>query len=230
MKFTVYRYNPETDHEPRMQDFEIEVERGMMLRDALIAIQDEDESFAFRHSCGEGVCGSDGVNVNGGNRLACITPLSELKEPVVVRPFPGRPVIRDLVVDMSQFYKQYKQVEPWLVRKEPMPEQEILQSPQERDKLDGLVECIMCGCCTTACPSFWWNPEKFYGPQALLTAARFIADSRDQATEQRMDALDDPFKLFRCHTIMNCVEACPKNLNPTKAIGFIKAQMLKSSI
>ena len=230
MKFTVYRYNPETDSEPRMQDFEIAMERGMMLRDALIAIQDEDESFAFRHSCGEGVCGSDGVNVNGGNRLACITPLSELKEPVVVRPFPGRPVIRDLVVDMSQFYKQYKKVDPWLVRKEPMPEQEILQSPQERDKLDGLVECIMCGCCTTACPSFWWNPEKFYGPQALLTAARFIADSRDQATEQRMDALDDPFKLFRCHTIMNCVEACPKNLNPTKAIGFIKAQMLKSSI
>ena len=230
MKFTVYRYNPETDHEPRMQDFEIAMERGMMLRDALIAIQDEDESFAFRHSCGEGVCGSDGVNVNGSNKLACITPLSELKEPVVVRPFPGRPVIRDLVVDMSQFYKQYKKVDPWLVRKEPMPEQEILQSPQERDKLDGLVECIMCGCCTTACPSFWWNPEKFYGPQALLTAARFIADSRDQATEQRMDALDDPFKLFRCHTIMNCVDACPKNLNPTKAIGFIKAQMLKSSI
>ena len=230
MKFTVYRYNPETDSEPGMQDFEIAVERGMMLRDALIAIQDEDESFAFRHSCGEGVCGSDGVNVNGGNRLACITPLSELKEPVVVRPFPGRPVIRDLVVDMSQFYRQYKKVDPWLVRKDPMPEQEILQSPQERDKLDGLVECIMCGCCTTACPSFWWNPEKFYGPQALLTAARFIADSRDQATAQRMDALDDPFKLFRCHTIMNCVEACPKNLNPTKAIGFIKAQMLKSSI
>jgi succinate dehydrogenase / fumarate reductase iron-sulfur subunit len=230
MKFTVYRYNPETGHEPRMQDFEIEVERGMMLRDGLIAIQDEDESFAFRHSCGEGVCGSDGVNVNGSNRLACITPLSELREPVVVRPFPGRPVIRDLVVDMSQFYKQYKQVDPWLVRREPMPEQEILQSPQERDRLDGLYECIMCGCCSTACPSFWWNPEKFYGPQALLTAARFIADSRDQTTAQRMDALDDPFKLFRCHTIMNCVDACPKNLNPTKAIGFIKAQMLKSSI
>lgn len=230
MKFTVYRYNPETDRKPRMQDFEIAVERGMMLRDALIAIQDEDESFAFRHSCGEGVCGSDGVNVNGGNKLACITPLSELKEPVVVRPFPGRPVIRDLVVDMSQFYKQYKKVDPWLVRNEPMPEQEILQSPEERDKLDGLYECIMCGCCSTACPSFWWNPEKFYGPQALLTAARFIADSRDQATTQRMDALDDPFKLFRCHTIMNCVDACPKNLNPTKAIGFIKAQMLKSSI
>lgn len=230
MKFTVYRYNPETDREPGMQDFEIAVERGMMLRDALIAIQDQDESFAFRHSCGEGVCGSDGVNVNGSNRLACITPLSELREPVMVRPFPGRPVIRDLVVDMSQFYKQYKKVDPWLVRKEPMPEQEILQSPEERDKLDGLYECIMCGCCSTACPSFWWNPEKYYGPQALLTAARFIADSRDQATGERMDALDDPFKLFRCHTIMNCVDACPKNLNPTKAIGFIKAQMLKSSI
>ena len=230
MKFRVYRYNPESDQAPSMQEFEVAVERGMMLRDALIAIQDQDESFAFRHSCGEGVCGSDGVNVNGQNKLACITPVSELKEPIEVRPLPGRPVIRDLVVDMTQFYKQYKAVDPWLIRNEPLPEQEILQSPEERDKLDGLYECILCGCCSTSCPSFWWNPDKFLGPQALLTAARFLSDSRDEATAARLDALDDPFKLFRCHTIMNCVEACPKSLNPTKAIGHIKALMLKEAI
>ena len=230
MKFRVYRYNPESDQAPHMQAFEVAEERGMMLRDALIAIQAQDESFAFRHSCGEGVCGSDGVNVNGENKLACITPLTELKEPIEVRPLPGRPVIRDLVVDMSQFYKQYKAVDPWLIRHEPLPEQEILQSPEQRDQLDGLYECILCGCCSTACPSFWWNPEKFLGPQALLTAARFLSDSRDEATAARLDALDDPFKLFRCHTIMSCVESCPKGLNPTKAIGHIKALMLKESI
>ncbi|MCU7802788.1 MAG: succinate dehydrogenase iron-sulfur subunit [Candidatus Thiodiazotropha sp. (ex Lucinoma annulata)] len=230
MKFSVYRYNPETDSEPYMQTFEIEHRQGMMVRDALLAIQEQDESFTFRHSCGEGVCGSDGVNVNGSNKLACITPLTELKEPVEVRPFPGRPVIRDLVVDMSQFYAQYKQVDPWLQRKEPLPEQEILQTPEERDQLDGLYECIMCGCCSTACPSFWWNPDKFLGPQALLSACRFLADSRDQAGEERLDKLEGPYKLFRCHTIMNCVEACPKGLNPTKAIGHIKAIMLKEAI
>ncbi|MCU7915648.1 MAG: succinate dehydrogenase iron-sulfur subunit [Candidatus Thiodiazotropha sp. (ex Gloverina cf. vestifex)] len=230
MKFSVYRYNPETDNEPYMQAFEVEARQGMMLRDALMAIQEQDESFTFRHSCGEGVCGSDGVNVNGSNKLACITPLSELKETVEVRPFPGRPVIRDLVVDMSQFYAQYKQVDPWLIRKEPLPEQEILQSPEERDKLDGLYECIMCGCCSTACPSFWWNPDKFLGPQALLSACRFLADSRDQASEERLNSLEGPYKLFRCHTIMNCVEACPKGLNPTKAIGHIKEIMLKDAI
>ncbi|MCU7876146.1 MAG: succinate dehydrogenase iron-sulfur subunit [Candidatus Thiodiazotropha sp. (ex. Lucinoma kazani)] len=230
MKFSVYRYNPETDSEPYMQTFEIEHRQGMMVRDALLAIQEQDESFTFRHSCGEGVCGSDGVNVNGSNKLACITPLNELKEPVEVRPFPGRPVIRDLVVDMSQFYAQYKQVDPWLQRKEPLPEQEILQTPEQRDQLDGLYECIMCGCCSTACPSFWWNPDKFLGPQALLSACRFLADSRDQAGEERLDKLEGPYKLFRCHTIMNCVEACPKGLNPTKAIGHIKAIMLKEAI
>ena len=178
MKFRVYRYDPESGQKPRMQEFEVETYRGMMLRNALLDIKRQDETFAFRHSCGEGVCGSDGVNVNGRNMLACITRVSDLKAPVEVRPFPGRPVIRDLVVDMAQFYEQYKSVEPWLKRKEPTPEQEVLQSPEERDKLDGLYECIMCGCCSTFCPSFWWNPEKFLGPQALLTAYRFLADSR----------------------------------------------------
>jgi succinate dehydrogenase / fumarate reductase iron-sulfur subunit len=230
MKFSVYRYNPDTDAQPRMQDYEIETERGMMLRDALLAIKQQDESFSFRHSCGEGVCGSDGVNVNGRNSLACITPISELKEPVLIRPFPGRPVIRDLVVDMTQFYEQYKAVKPWLIREDALPEQEILQSPEERDRLDGLYECILCGCCSTSCPSFWWNPEKFHGPAALLQSWRFLADSRDQATDERLDALEGPYKLFRCHTIMNCVEVCPKGLNPTKAIGNIKNLMLKNSV
>jgi succinate dehydrogenase / fumarate reductase iron-sulfur subunit len=230
MKFRVYRYDPESGQRPRMQDYEVEAYRGMMLRNALLDIKAQDETFAFRHSCGEGVCGSDGVNVNGRNMLACITRVADLKEPVEVRPFPGRPVIRDLVVDMTQFYEQYKSVDPWLKRKEPTPEQEIPQSPEERDKLDGLYECIMCGCCSTFCPSFWWNPEKFLGPQALLTAYRFLADSRDQAAAERMDALEGPYKLFRCHGIMNCVEVCPKKLNPTKAIGHIKEMMLKDSI
>jgi succinate dehydrogenase / fumarate reductase iron-sulfur subunit len=178
-EISVYRFNPDQDQAPYMQTFSIEAERGMMIRDALIAIQDQDESFAFRHSCGEGVCGSDGVNINGHNKLACVTRVSEYKGKIVIRPFPGRPVVRDLVVDMSQFYAQYKQVDPWLKRTESLPEQEILQSPEDRDKLDGLYECIMCGCCSTSCPSFWWNPDKFLGPQALLTAARYVADSRD---------------------------------------------------
>jgi succinate dehydrogenase / fumarate reductase iron-sulfur subunit len=230
MKFTVYRFNPDLDHEPHMQAFDVEVTRGMMLRDALLDVKRQDESLAFRHSCGEGVCGSDGINVNGSNVLGCITPVSDFKEPVIVRPLPGRPVIRDLVVDMSQFYQQYRAVKPYLIRNDPLPEQEILQSPEERDKLDGLYECIMCGCCSTACPSFWWNPDKFHGPQALLQAWRFLADSRDQATEERLDALEGPYKLFRCHTIMNCVEVCPKQLNPTRAIGHIKELMLKHAV
>lgn len=230
MKFRVYRFNPETDTRPRIQEFDVEVSRGMMLRDALLDIKRQDESFAFRHSCGEGVCGSDGVNANGLNRLACITPLAELKEPVNVRPLPGRPVIRDLVVDMSQFYHQYRSVQPYLIRKEPLPEAEMLQSPEDREKLDGLYECIMCGCCSTACPSFWWNPDKFHGPQALLAAWRFLADSRDQAMDERLDALEGPYKLFRCHSIMSCVEVCPKGLNPTRAIGKIRELMLEKAI
>jgi succinate dehydrogenase / fumarate reductase iron-sulfur subunit len=230
MKVRVYRYNPEKDPAPYLQDFEVEERPGMMLRDALLEVKRIDESFSFRHSCGEGVCGSDAVSVNGRNRLACITPVPELGRPIEVRPLPGRPVIRDLVVDMGDFYQQYRAVRPYLVRKDPMPEQEILQSPTDRDRLDGLYECILCGCCSTSCPSFWWNPEKFHGPAALLQAWRFLADTRDQATDERLDALDGPYRLFRCHTIMNCVEACPKGLNPTRAIGHIKALMLKKAV
>ena len=230
MQIQVYRYHPERDAKPRMQTYEVEEHPGMMLREALLAIKAQDESLAFRHSCGEGVCGSDAMNVNGTNKLACITAVADLKRPIQVRPLPGRPVIRDLVVDMSQFYEQYRNVQPYLIRKEPLPEQEIRQSPADRDKLDGLYECILCGCCSTACPSFWWNPDKFHGPAALLQAWRFLADSRDQATAERLDALEGPYKLFRCHTIMNCVEVCPKGLNPTRAIGHIKDLMLEKSI
>lgn len=230
MRFSIYRYNPDTDSAPYMQDFELEVNSEMMVREALILLKANDETLTFRHSCGEGVCGSDALNINGRNRLACITPVVELKEPVQVRPVPGLPVIRDLVVDMSQFYKQYRVAKPYLINHDPVPEKERLQSPEDRDQLDGLYECILCGCCSTSCPSFWWNPDKYMGPAALLQSWRFLADSRDQATDERLDNLEGPYKLFRCHTIMNCVEACPKGLNPTKAIGHIKQLMLKRGI
>ena len=230
MRFSIYRYNPETDNKPYMQEYEVDVHVGMMLRDALLKIKEEDESFNFRHSCGEGVCGSDALNINGTNGLACVTPVTVLKEPVNVCPLPGRPVIRDLVVDMTQFYHQYRSVKPYLTVHDPEPEEEYRQSPEERDKLDGLYECILCGCCSTACPSFWWNPDKFLGPAALLQASRFIEDSRDQDFEKRLEDLEGPFKLFRCHTIMNCVNVCPKGLNPTKAIGRIKSKMVSRSL
>jgi succinate dehydrogenase / fumarate reductase iron-sulfur subunit len=215
-----------------MQAFVLdEIVPDMMLRDALLRIKaEQDESLSFRHSCGEGVCGSDAININGRNGLGCITPLAGLREPVEVRPLPGMPIIRDLVVDMSQFYHHYREGRPYLMTNAPEPETEFLQSPQERERLDGLYECILCGCCTTSCPSFWWNPDKYRGPAALLQAWRFMADSRDQATAERLQALEGPYKLFRCHTIMNCLQVCPKELNPTKAIGNIKQLMLKRQI
>lgn len=232
MKFSIYRYNPETDSKPYMQDYNVELPASAkMLLDALVHIKSEhNDSLSVRRSCREGVCGSDGVNVNGKNMLACIAPLAELKEPIIVRPLPGLPVIRDLIVDMSQFYKQYRSIKPYLINDEPIPEKERLQSPAERDELDGLYECILCACCSTSCPSFWWNPDKFVGPAGLLQAYRFIADSRDTAVNERLDNLEDPYRLFRCHTIMNCVDVCPKSLNPTKAIGKIKDMMLHRAI
>ncbi len=232
MKFRIYRYAPEATDEPHLQTFELaDVAPDAMLRDALLRIKaEQDETLAFRHSCGEGVCGSDALNINGRNGLACITPLSELKEPITVRPLPGMPVVRDLIVDMSQFYHHYKAIKPWLTVHEPEPETEYRQSPAERERLDGLYECILCGCCSTACPSFWWNPDKFRGPAALLQAWRFLADSRDQDTASRLEALDGPYKLFRCHTIMNCADVCPKGLNPTRAIGLIKKLMLNRQV
>lgn len=231
MRFKIYRYNPETDKKPYMQDFVLDdVTDDMMLRDALLLIKANDETLTFRHSCGEGVCGSDAVNINGTNGLACKARLSELKQPVEVRPVPSMPVIRDLVVDMEQFYHHYRSVKPYLTVKEPIPEVEFLQTPEEREKLDGLYECILCGACTTSCPSFWWNPDKFRGPAALLQSYRFLADSRDQATSERLAELDGPYKMFRCHSIMNCVNVCPKGLNPTEAIHSIKKLMVKDLV
>jgi succinate dehydrogenase / fumarate reductase iron-sulfur subunit len=232
MQFSIYRFNPETDSKPFMQNYELDdIVPGMMLRDALLRIKNElDESLSFRHACGEGVCGSDGMNINGRNGLACITALSDLKVPIIIRPLPGMPIVRDLVIDMTQFYTQYRAVKPWLIVHDPIPEIEYKQSPQQRDKLDGLYECILCACCSTSCPSFWWNPDKFIGPAALLQSWRFLADSRDQAMVERLEALEGPYKLYRCHTIMNCVDVCPKHLNPTQAIGNIKKLMLKNML
>ena len=233
MRFRIYRYDPERDSAPRMQDYELDdalIEPGMMLLDALLLLKAQDDSLSFRRSCGEGVCGSDGMNINGRNGLACITPLAGLSEPVTVRPLPGLPVIRDLVVDMGPFYRQYRSVRPWLQNDEPEPEVERRQTPAERTRLDGLYECILCACCSTACPSFWWNPERFLGPAALLAAARWIEDSRDRATSARLDDLDGPWRLFRCHTIMNCTEVCPKGLNPSGAIARIRRRMLGEAL
>ena len=231
MKFSIYRYDPDKDEKPYMQTVELnKVRDDMMLLDALLELKKQDESLSFRRSCQEGVCGSDAMSINGRNGLACITPLESLSEPVTLRPMPGLPVVRDLIVDMTQFYQQYRKVKPYLIVHDPEPEVERKQSPEQRDRLDGLYECILCGCCSTACPSFWWNPDKFLGPAALLQAWRFLADSRDQAEEERLEALEGPYRLFRCHTIMNCVDVCPKGLNPTEAIGKIKHLMVKRSI
>ena len=227
MRFKIYRYNPEVDKEPYMQDYTLDITPDMMLRDALIKIKEEDETLSFRHSCGEGVCGSDGMNINGKNGLACLTRASELKQPIEIRPLPGMPVIRDLIIDMEQFFHHYRSIKPYLTVKDPVPEVEYHQTPEQREKIDGLYECILCACCSTSCPSFWWNPDKFRGPAALLQSYRFLADSRDQNTAERLAELEGPYKLFRCHSIMNCVNVCPKNLNPTKAIYGIKEMMLK---
>jgi succinate dehydrogenase / fumarate reductase iron-sulfur subunit len=228
MKFSIYRYNPETDARPYMQAYELADDCGaVMLLDALNLLKRQDDSLSFRRSCREGVCGSDAMNINGRNGLACITRLSDLRQPVTLRPLPGRPVVRDLIVDLTQFFNQYRAVKPWLINDEPEPEIERLQSPEERARLDGLYECILCACCSTACPSFWWNPDRFLGPAALLQSWRFLSDSRDQATGERLDDLNDPYRLFRCHTIMNCTDVCPKGLNPAQAIGHIRQLLLK---
>ena len=230
LQVSLYRYNPETDEAPYMQDFSVDTGgRDLMVLDVLELIKsDYDGSVTYRRSCREGVCGSDGLNMNGKNGLACITPLSEsIKgDKLVIRPLPGLPVIRDLVVDMSLFYAQYEKIQPYLQNPTPAPAIERLQSPEERAQLDGLYECILCACCSTSCPSFWWNPDRFVGPAGMLQAYRFLADSRDTATEDRLASLDDPFSVFRCHGIQNCVNVCPKGLNPTKAIGHIRTMLL----
>ena len=232
MKFSIYRYDPDKDAKPYMQDYEVTLQHtDKMLLDAIQRIKwDLDDSLSIRRSCREGVCGSDAMNINGKNGLACITNLLTLKEPVVLKPLPGLPVIRDLIVDMTQFFNQYHSIKPYLVNNTPPPEKERLQSPAEREELNGLYECILCASCSTSCPSFWWNPDKFVGPAGLLQAYRFIADSRDEATGDRLDNLEDPYRLFRCHTIMNCVDVCPKELNPTMAISKIKEMMVRRAV
>ena len=230
LQVSVYRYNPETDREPSMQDLRVDTGgKDLMVLDVLELLKAQDPSLTYRRSCREGVCGSDGLNMNGKNGLACITPLSATvkNDRLVIRPLPGLPVVRDLVVDMTMFYNQYEKVKPYLINDQPAPAIERLQSPQDREKLDGLYECILCACCSTACPSFWWNPDKFIGPAGLLQAYRFLVDSRDTATAERLAELDDPFSVFRCRGIMNCVSVCPKGLNPTRAIGKIRSMLLQ---
>ena len=229
--FNIYRYDPDTDAKPYMQKIEVELDGSeRMLLDALFKLKAQDPTISFRRSCREGVCGSDAMNINGKNGLACLTNMRTLPDVITLKPLPGLPVVRDLIVDMTQFFKQYNSIKPYLINDNVPPEKERLQSPDERDELNGLYECILCACCSTACPSFWWNPDKFVGPAGLLQAYRFIADSRDEATAERLDNLEDPYRLFRCHTIMNCVDVCPKNLNPTKAIGKIKEMMVLRSV
>ncbi|WP_062680507.1 succinate dehydrogenase iron-sulfur subunit [Achromobacter denitrificans] len=214
-----------------MQRFELEAAPGeKMLLDLLVHLKGIDDSIGFRRSCREGVCGSDAMNINGRNGLACVTNLNELPERIVLRPLPGLPVIRDLIVDMSAFFIQYHSIKPYLINADPPPERERLQSPEQREALDGLYECILCACCSTACPSFWWNPDKYVGPAGLLQAYRFLVDSRDQATSERLDDLNDPYRLFRCHTIMNCTDICPKGLDPSGAIGKIRGMMARRMI
>ncbi|MEK9944193.1 MAG: succinate dehydrogenase iron-sulfur subunit, partial [Gammaproteobacteria bacterium] len=213
LEINIYRFNAETDAFPYMQTFNFtKPERDIMVLELLNLLKEQDPTISYRRSCREGVCGSDGMNINGKNGLACITPLSQVLKgnKLDLRPLPGLPVIRDLVVDMEEFYAQYEKIKPFLQNDSTPPEIERLQSPEDRDKLDGLYECILCACCSTSCPSFWWNPDKFVGPAALLQAYRFIADTRDSRTEERLEALSDPFSVYRCHGIMNCVSVCPK--------------------
>ncbi|APA90159.1 succinate dehydrogenase/fumarate reductase iron-sulfur subunit (plasmid) [Paraburkholderia sprentiae WSM5005] len=227
----IYRYDPDADASPRLQQYKVELggdER--MLLDVLATIKTMDESLAYRRSCREGICGSDAMNINGKNGLACLTNMKELPQHIVLRPLPGLPVIRDLIVDMTPFFNQYHSIKPWLVNDDPPPERERLQSPEERDQLDGLYECILCACCSSSCPSFWWNPDKFVGPAGLLQAYRFIADSRDNDTAARLTNLEDAYRLFRCRTIMNCVDVCPKGLNPARAIGEIRSMLTRRTV
>lgn len=233
MRFSIYRYDPEAEQAPYYQAYELDDARlrdDTMLLEALEMLREQDATLTFRSSCKEGVCGSDGMNVNGQNVLSCITRVKTLKQPVKINPMPGLAVIKDLVVDMEMFYQHYRDVEPYLKTSTQDRAHEILQTQEEREALDGSYECILCGCCSTSCPSFWWNPDKFHGPAALLAARRFVVDSRDITTLDRLKDLDDPFKTFRCRNIQNCTASCPKGLNPSKAINELKAMMLAKQV
>ena len=227
-RFHIYRYDPERDAKPRMDKVEITLAGDeRMLLDALIKLKAQDPTLAFRRSCREGICGSDGMNINGKNGLACLTNMRTLKDPIVLKPLPGLPVIRDLIVDMTQFFKQYHSIRPYLVNPDPPPERERLQSPEARDELNGLYECILCACCSSSCPSYWWNPDRFVGPAGLLWAYRFIADSRDLGTSERLDNVEDVYRIYRCRTSMNCTNVCPKGLNPALAIGKMREMLAR---
>lgn len=230
--FVVYRYDPDAGKTPRTDTYEVSVDQcGPMVLDALIKIKDEtDSTLTFRRSCREGICGSCSMNIAGRNTLACTKAIADIKGAVKVFPLPHMPVIKDLVTDLTHFYAQYASIKPWIRTQTPPPDRERLQSPGSRDKLRGVEECILCACCSTSCPSYWWNSDRYLGPAVLLQAYRWIADSRDEATGERLDALEDPFKLYRCHTIMNCADACPKNLNPAKAIAQIKKMLVARSL
>jgi succinate dehydrogenase / fumarate reductase iron-sulfur subunit len=227
--FEVYRWDPDGEGNPRMDRFDIDLDDcGPMVLDAIIKIKNEiDATLTFRRSCREGICGSCSMNINGVNTLACTKPIADYSGPIKVYPLPHLPVVKDLVPDMTHFYEQYASIRPWLRNsKAPPATTERLQSHTEREKLDGLYECIMCACCSTSCPSYWWNGDRYLGPATLLQAYRWLADSRDDATDERLDQLDDAFKLYRCHTILNCTAACPKGLNPALAIAEIKKMLL----
>jgi succinate dehydrogenase / fumarate reductase iron-sulfur subunit len=232
-EFQIYRWDPEDDRNPRLDTYFVDVEDcGPMILDGLIWIKDHvDSTLTFRRSCREGICGSCAMNIDGQNTLACTKAMAEdaahEESRIIVMPLPHQPVIKDLVPDLSNFYAQLALIEPWLQTKSATPQKEWRQTPEDREKLDGLYECILCACCSTSCPSYWWNPERFLGPAALLQAARWIADSRDEATGERLDLVEDPFRLYRCHTIMNCAKACPKGLNPSEAIAQIRLMLVE---
>ncbi len=231
--FIIYRYDPASGKNPRTDHYEVDMDNcGAMVLDALLKIKDEiDSSLALRRSCREGICGSCSMNIDGSNTLACTKAIADIKGDVTVYPLPHQPIIKDLISDLTNFYAQYASIQPWMKTDTPAPpDRERLQSKEEREKLDGLYECILCACCSTSCPSYWWNSDRYLGPATLLNAYRWISDSRDEATGERLDELEDPFKLYRCHTIMNCAEACPKDLNPAKAIADIKRLLVKRRI
>ena len=230
--FKIYRWNPDDGHNPSIDTYHIDMDDcGPMVLDALIKIKNDiDSTLTFRRSCREGICGSCAMNIDGTNTLACTKPISDVADEIKIYPLPHMPVIKDLVPDLKNFYAQYASIEPWMQTVTPDPQQERLQSKEDREKLDGLYECILCACCSTSCPSYWWNGDKYLGPAVLLQAYRWLIDSRDENTGNRLDNLEDPFKLYRCHTIMNCAKTCPKGLNPAKAIGEIKKMLLERAI
>jgi succinate dehydrogenase / fumarate reductase iron-sulfur subunit len=231
-EYRIYRWNPDDGKNPRLDTYYVDTgDCGPMVLDALIWIKNKiDPTLTFRRSCREGVCGSCSMNIDGGNTLACTKDMKDIKDTVKIYPLPHQPVMKDLVPDLNNFYAQYASIEPWLHTASPTPEKEWRQSHEDRSKLDGLYECILCACCSTACPSYWWNSERFLGPAALLQAERWLVDSRDESTGERLDNLEDPFRLYRCHTIMNCAKTCPKGLNPAKAIADIKRKMVERKV